>query len=441
MRGNASVSETGNMKAGVIFLYLIILCAFSPNAAAQEVLSWQDCIAEAQKNNPELISAEAAVDGQKAGRSIAASDLFPQIDASADVSRAKTTTKSATTGRRSSTIANSDSYGVSGTQLVFDGFKTINDMNEASANIKAARQSYRFTSADVRLNLRTAFVNLLKAQELILVAEEILKIRKDNLALITLRYQSGLEHRGALLTAEANLAQAEFELAQAKRDITVAQRRLTKEMGREEFRPLEAKGDFTVRDAAIEKPDFEGLAERHPSYLRLAAETDAATFGVKSAYADFVPQVSGTADASRTGKHWPPKNEQWNLGLSFTMPVFDGGLRLAQLSQAKAVYEQARADQRSSRDTIIVNLEESWAALQDAMETVDVQRKSLTATEERSSIAAAQYSTGFIAFDNWIIIENDFVSAKKGYLKARTDALLTEANWIQAKGEALEYAE
>ena len=89
-------------------------------------------------------------------------------------------------------------------------------------------------------------VNLLKAQELIRVSGEIVKIRRGNLELITLRYESGLEHRGALLTAEANLAQASFQLAQAKRAVELAQRQLTKEMGRREFISMSVKAAFIV---------------------------------------------------------------------------------------------------------------------------------------------------------------------------------------------------
>ena len=65
--------------------------------------------------------------------------------------------------------------------------------------------------------------------------------------------------------------------------------------------------------------------------------------------------------------------------------------------------------------------------------------KSLQAAEERAKIAQTQYSTGFISFDNWIIIENDLVNAKKTYLESQASALSAEAKWVQAKGETLEY--
>jgi len=430
------------MKKFILFPLILLFCAFLfAEAKAEEVLTWEDCIIEAKKNHPDLISAVESLNQQRADKTIAASGLYPQIDANLDASTAGTSTTSSTTGATTKATADSYTYGVSGAQLIFDGFKTMNKMNAASKNIQASQQNYRFTSSGVRLNLRSAFINLLKAQELIKVAEEIVKIRRDSLELITLRYESGLEHKGALLTAEANMDEASFELAQAKRDIGLAQRQMTKEMGRQEFKPMLVRADFTVRDTARDKPDLEALAKNNPSLLQAFAKRNAAAFDIKSAYADFAPQLSGSAGANKKSAHWPPENNNWNLGLSLTLPIFEGGLRLAQVSKAQAAYNQLAADERSIRDSVIVALEQYWAALQDAQETVEVQAKALTAAQERSKIAEAQYSTGFITFDNWIIIENDLVSAKKAFLNSQANALLAEAGWIQAKGETLEYAQ
>jgi outer membrane protein TolC len=183
------------------------------------------------------------------------------------------------------------------------------------------------------------------------------------------------------------------------------------------------------------------LVKNNPSLLEALARKNAASFSIKSAYADFAPHLSGSAGADKTGAHWPPRNDQWNAGLSLSLPIFEGGLRLAQVAQAQAAYNQAEAVERSTRDGLAVGLEQAWVSLRDAIETVEVQGKSLNAALERSKIAEAQYSTGFITFDNWIIIENDLVSAKTAYLNAQATALLAEANWIQAKGETLEYAQ
>ncbi|MFH1888805.1 MAG: TolC family protein, partial [Candidatus Omnitrophota bacterium] len=132
---------------------------------------------------------------------------------------------------------------------------------------------------------------------------------------------------------------------------------------------------------------------------------------------------------------------QWDAGLSLSLPLFEGGLKTAQLEQAKALFKQYEADERSAKDAAIYILEETWAALQDTVDSVVVEEKFLEATQERSNIAEAQYSLGLIQFDNWTIIEDALVQSKKSLLNARANSLLAEANWIQAKGETLEYVE
>jgi len=424
------------LKAKTLLIILFFVFFARGTLSAQEVLNWQDCIKEAAKNNPELIAAQESVKQFQAAKDITASTLYPQLTGSLNASTARTASNESP-----GAVADSYSYGVSGTQLVFDGLSTVNDVNSAKENIKASQEEYKFTSSEVRLGLRAAFINLLTSQELVKVAEDIARIRRENYELISLRYESGLEHRGALLTAEADLAQAYFQIAQAKRDIETAQWQMMKAMGRKEYNPLLVKGDFIVVDSAKDKPNFETLAKNNPSLQEAIAKKNSAEFGLRSAYGEFFPTLSGQAGANKRGTLYPPKGDNWNLGLVLSMPIFEGGLRLAQVSQAKALLNQLQAQEKDTRDGVLVALAQAWATLQDAIETVDVQYKSLIATEERAKIAEAQYSTGFISYDNWTIIEGNLVSAKTAYLNAQSNALTAEANWIQAKGEVLEYAQ
>ncbi len=411
----------------------LLLSVYSPLAAG-EILSWEDCLREAAKNHPDLIAATEQTKQSQASKAISASTLFPQINANLSASTAQTI--SAENGGRST--ADAYSYGVTGSQLIFDGLKTASDVKAALENITASKYNFKYTSATVRYRFRSAFINLLKAQEALKITQEIYDIRRSNLELITLRYQSGLEHKGALLTAEADLASARYHTAQAKRDLEVAQRQITKEMGRKELALVTVKGDFKVNEQVKEKPDFEQLVKNNPSLNQAIAQANAAKYSLNSAYANFSPTLSGSAAANKSGAHWSPSGENWGLGLTLSMPIFEGGLKLAQVDQAKAYLKQLQENQRSTKDSAILILEESWASLIDAIENVEVQKRQLAANQERSNIAQAQYSTGFISFDNWIIIEDNLVNAKNTYLDAQANALLAEASWIQAKGEVLE---
>lgn len=418
------------------FIISLLLCLnFSAvNAYAQEALTWEDCIKEAAKNHPDLIAAEQEIKQSQAAKRITASALYPQLDSNLDAS-----TQRAASNNAAAAISDSYNYGLSATQLIFDGKKTINETKAAAENINASKQNFKYTSATVRYRLRSAFVDLLKAQEMLRITQEIYEIRRSNLELIALRYESGLEHNGALLTAQADAADANYGIIQAQRNMEVARMKLTKEMGRPQLLPMAVKGDFEIKDDIKGMPDFAALSANNPSLKQIIAQKNAAEFSLRSTYGDFLPTLSGSAGANKNGTLWEPRGNQWNLGLSLSLPIFEGGLRLAQVDQAKAYLNQLKENERSTRDGIVLSLEQTWAALLDAMQNVEVQKDYLIANQERSKIAQAQYSIGFITFDNWTIIEDNLVKAKKAYLDAQAGMLLAHASWIQAKGETLEY--
>jgi outer membrane protein TolC len=412
----------------IIWVFLLVVCS-AGISEAEEILTWGACIREAAKNHPDLIAAQEEIKQSEAVKQQTASGLFPQLTANL----------SAQTAGASGQVTNTYGYGVSGTQLIFDGTKTINNVRAASENIAAARQGFRFTSTTVRYKLRSAFIDLLKAQEMQRIAEEIYEIRRGNLELIVLRYQSGLEHKGALLTAEADLASAQYGIAQTRRSLQVAQAEMVKELGRKNFTPMRVEGDLQVRSDVEIKPDFESLARNNASWKQLAAQYRAAEFSLRSTYGNYFPQVSGSAAADRTGDHWAPTGKEWNLGVSLSWPLFEGGLRAGQVSEARALVRQLEENERSAWDAAVLSLQQSWALLKDAIEDVGVQYKLLIAAQERSKIAQAQYSIGFVSFDNWTIIEDNLVKAKRAFLDAQEAAALAEAKWIQAKGETIEY--
>jgi outer membrane protein TolC len=99
---------------------------------AEEALTWADCLSQAENNNPELLSATEAIKQTEFAKSITASGLYPSVEASLSASTAGTSATSSQTGITTKSTADSYSYGVSGSQLIFDGFKTSNDIKSAS---------------------------------------------------------------------------------------------------------------------------------------------------------------------------------------------------------------------------------------------------------------------------------------------------------------------
>jgi len=416
-----------------IFLVAGLLAASSCLLAesADMKLSWGECVKLARENHPDLIIAREDLKQVKADLDIEISSSSPDVTASASGKRSR----SATTEKTS----NSYSYKVDGQLLVFDGFKTASEISNAVKTLKAEEYNYNVTSSDIRLDLRNAFVNLLKAQELISLTKEIARRREENLKLVKLRYEAGREHRGSLLTAEADLAQAEFEVAQAERSIVLEERRLSKELGFGEVKEINVKGNFSPETDYGPKPDIDELAHTTPFLKELIAKKEAARYSVQSAEADFFPEVYLDTSYGRSGSSLLPRGESLSAGISVSLPLFEGGSRFSEVAKAKSQYVESMAAERSGRDSVLMTLETTWKDLKDALETYSVKEKFLEAARERAKIAGTQYETGLISFDDWIIIEDNLVSAQKEYLDAQAQILSKEAYWIQAIGGTLEY--
>ena len=420
------------MKSQIKVL-LLLLCALSCYSVswADKKLSWADCLRQASQYHPDLISAKENILQSRDVKIMTASSLWPQASTSLDLSQSKA---------QGSSKLTTYAYGVSGSQLLFDGFKTINNVKASVENVKASQWNYQYVSSQVRLRLSTAFINLLKAQEFITLTQTIYNIRKQSLDLIIKYYDSGVEHKGALMTAQANVAEAEFEIHQAQRGLEVAQINLLKEIGIHKITPIQIDGTFDISIDYQQKPDFEALVNNNPQLLQSTAQINAATFNVKSDQSNFWPAISLQGGVNKSETRWPPGITDTNVGLNLTWPLSEGGSRIAQWDRDKSAVRGLEAQEQSLKDSLVLALEQNWSNLQDSIEQVEVQRKFLNADQERANLAEKQYSIGLIKFDDWTIIEDNLVSSKKTFLDTRANALLAEANWIAAQGRTMEYA-
>ena len=414
-----------------LFLGMFFLILASP-LHAEESLTWQQCVREAKGAHPDLSSALALLQQAEADKRITGGALLPKL--SLDVR----SEESGTTVKGSSPSA-AHSYSLTAQQLLFDGHKTSSQVASRKEAIKGAQYNYDVVSADLRFALRTAFTQLLKAQELVGLVSEIADRRQNNVRLISLRYQGGREHIGSLRQAEADLAQAQFEVSQAKRGLVLAQTILASALGRDSHNPIRVQGSFRATGLLATKPDLALLAKKHPLFQQLDVKSKAARYDLDAARNAFSPELYLTSSLGRGSVDTLPfKAVDWSAGVTLSVPIYEGGTGRARVSRAMAVLSQQNAQEKSGYLQIFNTLEESWKNFQDARQLVLVKKKFLDAAQERSTSANAQYSNGLITFNDWVIIENNLVSAKKEFLNAGADLLIAEAQWIQAKGEGLD---
>ncbi len=394
-------------------------------------LSWKDCVKTARENNLELKTAQEQVRYYQFQEIAVGSDFFPQINGSMSASKSKSTLF--TSGQ--------DSYSaqLSATQLIFDGGKTGYDLEKARKNTQSYKFRYAIQSASVLYALDQAYISVAKNEELIRLNKAIAKRRQQQYELIALRYDAGTEHKGAMLQAKANMNQTKLTITSSLRLLLIAKKKLAQTMGLElKVPPQIAYSLIDPLAKETETPNWNQLVDQHPQLLQVKIDQEASVLNLRSVQSAQLPQVNANIGYGFSDSSFFPQKESWSMSMSLGYPLLDWGYRDSQKEAATSSVQQASYNERKVRVSLIQVLEESWTNLLNARDNLSVQKDFLVAVEERAKIAEAQYSAGQIAFDSWMLVENDYINGQKNYLNAVTDVLFANASWIYAKGGLLE---
>jgi outer membrane protein len=392
-------------------------------------LTWEDCVRLATRQNPDLQASREGVLNSDAVRMGAYSALYPQISASFG------DTRSYNVGFLNAPHVYSTAYGeqLSVSQLIFDGFKTKGNIDQARAQLNLAFANLNGTKASVSFNLKSAFAQLLYAQKLIKISQDVVEIRQSNARLVKLLYQGGSEDRGNMDLTQANLDQALYNLDQAVRTRDLSGVQLGVFIGQDLPAPVLAEGELWTNVLPV-MPDFHQLALLTPAFFQHKAEVDGAAAGLTIANSGWYPTVTASASGNRFDSQFPLKGYGWSAGFAVSYPIFQGGATYFDVKAASASLRQALDNLRSGTNDAALTLAQMFKGMVDAEDNVRIQKELLDATGLRYKIAEADYRNGLMSFQDFNTITDDYVSQQQSLLSAQLSAVIAEASWEEARG-------
>src|SRR4051812_42819595 len=114
------------------------------------------------------------------------------------------------------------------------------------------------------------------------------------------------------------------------------------------------------------------LVEQRPDVLQAEANLHSASAQIGAAVANRLPNIELTATVGNTAlalnQLFTPGTDFWNIGAALTAPIFDGGTLLHQENAARANFDQAAEQYRSTVLTAFQNVADSLTALQQDAE-------------------------------------------------------------------------
>lgn len=230
----------------------------------------------------------------------------------------------------------------------------------ASEQVDVARASEADVRRSALLTTARAYLAVLAQRRFVDVSRSALQIAQARYDFAHARRAGGIGNAVDEARAEQQLATAQAQLANGELNLVRAQEALGLAAGAE--RPLDAAEEPAFTPGLA--PDAAAAAEAARADVRAArARRDAAEHVARDSWLDWLPTLAATAQAfyndpatvtsPRTG---------WQVQFVLSLPLFEGGLRLAQRRERDLLADEARlaldASLRGVRSEVRVALEE-----------------------------------------------------------------------------------
>ncbi|MBC7705677.1 MAG: efflux transporter outer membrane subunit [Rhodoferax sp.] len=344
----------------------------------------------AQNASPSLASARSRIEQSRAARVQADAALLPALDA----------TGSAARGLTQPLIPVATSLGANlQASWEIDIFGANRLASEAAlARLDSARGQWHDARVAVAAEIANLYYNQRACEKQSAIAQSDAASRVQTSRLTALSTQAGF-------TAPATAALARASAAEANNRAT--QRRAACELDLKAMVALTGLAEPELRQKLATAPDdmapraaivissvpAEVLGQR-PDLLSAQRDVAAASADTGSAQAQRYPRLGLTGSVGRQSFRTSAGSDDftsWSIGpLTLSLPLFDGGRRLASVQAAHARYDEAaflyQARVRLAVrevEQVLVNLQSTAARSGDAALAYDGYRASLTATEAR----------------------------------------------------------
>lgn len=343
-------------------------------------VSLEDCLALAEAGHPALEEARAALAGQRAKLG------------GVDAGMALKGNLSASTSKDSGSDGSySTSFSVS--KLISDSGKTSLERKSQLLSVEGATESQRETLLTVRTGVKEAYWGLLLAMRKRDQAEESVSNYGRHLEKARGFYEAGAKAKFDVTRAEVDLSNAHIDLLSAESGLETARAALSRAVGvdLDNARPL---SDFMEpiiipgEDLALSR-----AMEDRPDVRSARFKTEAGRLGISIAAKGNAASLSVTGSARLSGTGLPP-DDNLSVGLSLSVPVFDGGATKYKVAEARASAEGLDATLKKLEQTVRYEVRSALLSVKEAEARIGAAELLVRQARENLDLAEGRYEMG-----------------------------------------------
>ncbi|MFO8021785.1 MAG: TolC family protein [Perlabentimonas sp.] len=397
------------------FLFSIFLLTVGTLTFSQNPWNLKQCIEFALENNIQVKQQELNVKMNENQVTRAKYNAFPNLNASAN--------HNYSFGRAidygSNTVSQdleATSFSINSSVSLFNGFQITNTKKQEQLNLSAALSDVEKLKNNIALNIAAAYLQILFNEEMLETAEG-----QKELTMLQVERTRQLVNAGSLpernlLEIEAQLASDEMQIVNAQNQLDLSYLTLTQLLelkSPEGFSILKPDlSDFKETIPADSPVNvFEQAQQILPQIKGASLRVQSAQQGVEIAEGGQYPRLSLSTSYSSGARRYlkgnpltadDPFMEQIRdntsatVGLSLSIPIFNGWQVKTSISNAKVNLENAQLNLELEKNLLYKDIQQAYADAVAAQKKYDATGKNVDALQEAFRSAEQQFTLGLV---------------------------------------------
>jgi outer membrane protein len=440
------------MKKWVLRSALFLSIAVFHVVYAQEGrLTLDECVNIALEKSPDIIIGQFAV--QRAGKDvvIARANFMPSINAGIGYDHSlvgpSSVLRVTSDGVKvpiapDKTVSWASWAGVQVNQTLFNGGYNAFTYSQSRSLKKSAEFDFENTRQTVIYYVKERYYNLLKAEKLLAVQEETLQSFEESYKRAETLWQIGKVPKSDVLNAKYELESSRLALIEARNSLSIAHASLNHILGFDMDHEINVVDDLDVHEIEMGYEEvLENAFQNHPSLQKGSYDIKASKAGVHMAVSRFLPTISASYSYSWSHAKFSQIKDlfdtdyRWSLGVSLSVPIFQGFNRTAFFSRAKLDYKTSMESWAQTKRDIAFEAKQAYFDVQQAQKKIAVTKNSIEYADENHRLNKEKYSLGAGTMLDLINAQLSASEAKTNYIQALYDYKFAVSRLQKAMGK------
>jgi NodT family efflux transporter outer membrane factor (OMF) lipoprotein len=391
-------------------------------------------------NSPDLKAAQAALSAARENVLAQRGAYYPNVTGTFSASRQRQSGQIAPTTNSSVLL-----YDLFTPQVSVSYVPDVFGLNRRTVeSLQAQEQQVRFqmiaTYTTLTANVVVTAIQLGSLQMQIDATRQLIDINSNMLQILQYQFDKGYSSQLDVAAQESQLAQVAATLppllkqsAQLSDLLAVLAGRFPNQAPAEQF---ELSSLQLPEELPVSLPSE--LVAQRPDVLQAEANLHAASARIGIAIANRLPNFELTANAGSTAvaidQLFTSGTGFWGVGAAVTAPLFQGGTLLHQQRAAKAAYDQASEQYRSTVLTAFQNVADTLTALEQDAEALKTAASAADAAAVTLDLAKRQWQEGYAGYLAMLSAEQAYQQTRINLVQARANRYADTAALFQALG-------